>query len=323
MSIPLPAPAARVLTLEQILAVLPSLDLLPAIESAFDLYSAGQANVPPVGELLFDAPPGDAHIKYGYLLGTDTFVIKVATGFSENSRQGMPSYSGVMLVFSARSGMLETILLDGGHLTNVRTALAGAIAAKHLAPPRVERMAVIGTGVQARMQISAIADVVGCKRVTVWGRRAESVAAYRADMEAEGFTVETARSAIDAARGAQIVVTTTASTSPLLDTPDIAPGTLIIAMGSDTPAKQELTAALVGSADVCVVDSRSQCGTRGEMHHAVAAGTRTIASADELGDVIAGRARGRTSATQIVIADLTGVAVQDIAIATAVSRAVS
>jgi ornithine cyclodeaminase len=226
-----------------------------------------------------------------------------------------------MLVFSARTGMVETVLLDGGHLTNVRTAIAGAIVAKYLAPSRVDRLAVFGTGVQARMQVEAIANVLPCRTVTVWGRRREALDLCQRDMQAAGFAVTTTMDAAEAARDAQVIVMTTPSAVPLLDVAHVEPGTLIIAMGSDTPEKQELTTALVGRADVMVVDSRPQCLTRGELHHAIAAGTRTADSVVELGEVIVDRSRGRTSDTQIVIADLTGVAVQDIAIATAVARA--
>jgi ornithine cyclodeaminase len=219
--------------------------------------------------------------------------------------------------------MLETVLLDGGHLTNVRTAIAGAIAARYLAPTQVDRIAVFGTGVQARLQLEAIAKVVDCRNVTVWGRRQDALDSYQRDMAAAGFSVKTARDAATAVRGAQVVVMTTPSTLPLLDIDHVAPGTLVIAMGSDTPEKQEITTALVGRADVYVVDSRSQSLTRGELHHAIAAGTRSIDSVVELGEVIENRSRGRSNDEQVVIADLTGVAVQDIAIASAVSSALS
>ena len=314
---------ARVVPLEQIKAILPTLDLLPPIEAAFVAYSQGRATVPPVGELQFASPPGDLHIKYGYMHGDDAFVIKVATGFGENPRHGLPSYSGVMLVFSARTGMLESVLLDGGHLTNVRTAIAGAIAAKYLAPSRVDRIAVLGTGVQARMQVDEIAKIVGCRTVSVWGRSRDAAEAYRREMEAHGFSVTIADDIGGATRSAQVIVTTTPSTTPLLDVGDVSPGTLIVAMGSDTESKQEVTVALAGKADVFVVDSRSQALTRGELHHSIAAGLRVPESVVELGEVIQDRGRGRTHDSQIVIADLTGVAVQDIAISMAVSHALA
>ncbi|MCC7052136.1 MAG: hypothetical protein IT355_02645 [Gemmatimonadaceae bacterium] len=317
------APPARVIPAASIREALVGLDLLPDIEAAFVAYSQGRATVPPVGELLFDAPEGDCHIKYGHLTDGASFVVKVATGFPGNPALGLPGYSGVMLVFSAHTGMLQTVLLDGGHLTNVRTAVAGAIVARHLAPQRVERIGIFGTGVQARMQLEAIAPVVRCRHVSIWGRHTEALEAIRREMTDAGFDVTTTRDVHEAAHGAQVLVTTTASRTPYLDTVDVRAGALIVAMGSDTETKQELSAALCGRADLFVVDSRSQCLTRGELHHAIAAGTRTAASAVELGDVIAARAAGRRNDGDLVIADLTGVAVQDIAIATAVARALA
>jgi ornithine cyclodeaminase len=310
-------------SLDAILRVLPSLDLLPAIEAGFVAHAEGRALVPPVGELLFPDAPGDAHIKYGHLVGDDVFVIKVATGFPGNPARGLPSFSGVMLVFRADTGLLESVLMDEGHLTNVRTAMAGAICARHLAPTDVDRLAVFGTGVQARLQVEAIAPIVGCRKLIVWGRRDEALAAYASEMAAKGFAVETTRRVAEAADGARLLVTTTPSESPLLDDRDVAPGALVIAMGSDTAHKQELTAALLGAVDVYVADSVDQCATRGELHHALRAGTRGLADVIALGDVVRDPARGRRNPQQRIVADLTGVAVQDIAIAKAVSRALA
>ncbi len=90
--------------------------------------------MPPVGELVFEDPPGDVHIKYGYIKNDDYFVIKVASGFYDNVELGLPPADGLMLVFSQKTAQLECILLDECHLTNVRTAAAGAVVAKYLAP---------------------------------------------------------------------------------------------------------------------------------------------------------------------------------------------
>ncbi len=313
--------AARIVSLDELSAVLPALDLVPAIEAGFVAYSAGKAVVPPVGELLFDDPRGDAHIKYGYLLGDAVFVIKVATGFYANARLGLPGNSGLMLLFSATTGLLQTVLLDEGHLTNVRTALAGAVAAKWLAPADVDQIAVLGTGLQARMQAEACARVTGCRRVAVWGRRQDAVQDYADDMSAKGFDVIPARTVADATLASRLIITTTATERPLLRRADVAPGTHIIAMGSDTETKNEVDPALLGAVDRYVADSIAQCRTRGELRHAIEAGTRTADDVVELGHVIAGTAAGRTDPAQITLADLTGVAVQDIAIAKAVSAA--
>ena len=127
----------NVITLDQIKSVLPPLDLIPTIEDGFRRYSAQQAVAPPVGELLLEK--GEVHIKYGYLQGDDYYVIKVASGFYENPQLGLPSSNGMLLLFSQQTGQPEAILLDEGHLTNIRTAVAGAIAAKYLAPSQIGR----------------------------------------------------------------------------------------------------------------------------------------------------------------------------------------
>lgn len=85
--------------------------------------------VPPVGELIFDDPPGDTHIKYGYIRNDAYYVIKIASGFYDNPKLGLSATNGLMLLFSQRTGELVSILLDEGHLTNIRTAAAGAVAA--------------------------------------------------------------------------------------------------------------------------------------------------------------------------------------------------
>ena len=147
--------------------------LIAAIEEGFIAYSQGKVVVPPVGQLLFDDPPGDCHIKYGYVRGGSTFTIKVATGFYGNAALGIPSGDGIILVFSARTGQLITILDDKGFLTDARTAAAGAVAAKLLAPPRVSCIGIVGAGVQAKMQLDYLRHVLPTRRAMVWARSAK------------------------------------------------------------------------------------------------------------------------------------------------------
>ncbi len=309
----------RTISLEQIKAVLPSLDLIPAIEAGFVAYSSGQAVVPPVGELLLDT--GEVHIKYGYLQQDEYYVIKIASGFYDNPKIGLPSSNGLMLLFSQRTGELVSILLDEGHLTDTRTAVAGAIAAKHLAPEDINRIGIVGTGTQARLQLEYLKHVTGCRQVLVWGRGAPQLERYRRDMAGHEFAVETTRDTADVLRTCNLVVTCTPATAPLLQASDLRAGTHITAVGSDTPEKQELDSAILARADVVVADSISQCLVRGEIHKAIASGYITQGDLIELGDVIAGKTPGRTSEDQVTLADLTGVAVQDIVIATAVREA--
>jgi len=309
----------KTITLDQIKEILPSLDLLPAIEEGFAAYSDGKAVVPPVGELLLDK--GDVHIKYGYLKEDDYYVIKIASGFYDNSALGLPSGNGLMLLFKQETGELVSVLLDEAHLTDIRTAVAGAIAAKYLAPKNAQRIGIVGTGIQARFQLEHLKQVNSTRDVLVWGRGEEQLRQYKTDMGKHGFLVETTLDSAEILKTCNLVVTTTPATKPLLHVRDLQPGTHITAVGSDTPLKQELDAAILGHADLAIVDSISQCLERGETYQAIKAKQITSEKLIELGNVISGKASGRTSDTQITIADLTGVAVQDIKITEAVYTA--
>ena len=308
------------ITLEQIREVLPKLDLIPSMEEGFCAYSDGKAVVPPVGEMLMEK--GEVHIKYGYVQGEEFYVIKIASGFYGNPDLGLPSSNGLMLLFSQDTGALLSILLDEGHLTDVRTALAGAIAARLLAPGNIEQIGILGTGTQARLQLKYLKQVLDCRNVCVWGRSKEKLELYRSEMEAEGFQIEITSRISDVARNCNLIVCATPSKTPLLFWEDIRPGTHITAIGSDTPEKQELDPMILKHADIVVGDSLKQCELRGEIHQALKAGVLDMGKPVELGAVIAGSCKGRSSDQQVSVADLTGVAVQDIRISAAVYRSI-
>ena len=311
----------KIISIDAIRRVLPNIDILPALEAGFVAYSAGKAVVPPVGELLFEDPPGDVHIKYGYLLDDPYYVIKVASGFYRNPELNLPSGNGLMLLFSRSTGVLQSILLDEGYLTDVRTAVAGAIAAKHLAPRQIRCIGILGTGVQARLQLRYLRLVTSCRKVLAWGRHPDRLEKYRMEMEQAGFSVDTTLDAEAVTANCSLIVTATVATAPLLRDGQIRPGTHITAVGADAAHKQELDPAILKRADRVVADSLSQCRVRGEIAHALRAGLIREDHVLELGKVIAGEATGRTADSQITVADLTGVAVQDIQIAKAVFEA--
>ncbi len=311
----------QILRLDEILDAVRDTDLVSAMERAFVSYSQGKAVVPPVGELVFDSPPGDAHIKYGYVRGEPVFIVKIASGFYENTRKGLPSNSGLMLVFDSRTGLPLSVLLDEGELTNMRTAAAGATAAKHLANQNVETVGVLGAGVQARMQIEHLAKVRDFKSVCIWARRPEAAEQLVEDIQLLGFVACSASTPGDATRDSDIVVTATPTHQPLLAAADIRPGTHITAMGSDSNEKRELSGDLLQKADIVVGDSLPQCRERGEIYQALKEGVILDDQLLELGNIISGDSPGRRGENDITIADLTGVAVQDIAIANAVLSA--
>jgi ornithine cyclodeaminase len=309
---------SAVVPLAEIKKVLESLDPLPLIEAGFVAYSRGRAVVPPVGELVFEDPPGDVHIKYGYIKGGDVYVIKIASGFYDNPRRGLPTGDGLMLVFDQRTGVLQAVLLDRGYLTNLRTAVAGAVVAKYLARHDVRTVGILGAGVQGRMQLDWLRRVRRFDKAIVWGLDEAELSRYREEMESPALRIRTTLLAEEVAAAADLIVTCTPSTAPLLKAEWIRPGTHITAIGSDTAEKQELDSAILARADRVVVDSLSQSELRGEVFRAVRAGLIGREGLVELGRVIEDPALRRASDEEITVADLTGVAVQDIQISAAV-----
>ncbi len=312
---------SEIFNLGQIKEILKHVNPIEVVEEGFVAYSQGRTVVPPVGELLLENPPGEVHIKYGYIIGDDYFVIKIASGFYENEKYNLPTSSGLMLVFKQKTGELAAILLDEGYLTDVRTAAAGAIAARYLAPKNVTRIGIFGTGRQGRMQLEYLKSIVNCRDVIVWGRNQEKLTIYKKDMELFGYNIETTMNANDVASSCNLIVTATPSKTPLLLADQINKGVHITAVGSDTPEKNELDPRILQQADIVVADSISQCLSRGEIYKSIKAGLLRKEKLVELGNVILNKDLQRTSDDQITVADLTGVAVQDIQISKAVYEA--
>jgi ornithine cyclodeaminase len=287
---------------------------IDALEPAFAAYTTGAAELPTVIHLDVPEASGEIHVKAGHLHGAPSYAVKVASGFYADDP---PAIDGMVLVFDARTGAPVAILLDGGYLTDLRTGAAGGVAARHLAPTRVSTVAVVGTGAQARMQVEALAVVrPGIAEVRVWGRRHDRAASAAEDIAriVPDASVGAVGSVEEGVTGADVVVTCTAAHEALVMDPWIEAGTLVTAVGSDGEGKQELDPALLRRADLVVVDSRPQAERLGELQHAPDLADRSV----ELGEICAGTAQGRTDDRQIIVCDLTGVGVQDVAAANAV-----
>lgn len=294
-----------------------------AMERAFAAYSTGQAELPAVSHLDVPEHQGNIHIKAGHLRGGPYYAVKIVSGFLNNPQLGLPANDGMVVVFDAKTGAPCAFLLDNGFITDLRTGAAGACAAKHLARENVVRVAVIGTGGQARYQLEMLALVRNFTEVRIWGRDSAKAQACAEDLgrrrgiPACNFAVtESVQAAVE---GADIVITVTASRQPLVRAEWLSPGVTVIAVGSDEPGKQELHEDVLARADKIVADSLPQCLRLGEIHHAVESGA--IAKEKiyaELGEIIAGLKPGRTSDQEIIACDLTGVGVQDVAAASLV-----
>jgi ornithine cyclodeaminase len=287
------------------------------MQEGFIEYSNGNTVVPPVGELLFEKPKGDVHIKYGYIKNDDYYVIKIASGFYDNVTLGIPSGQGLMLLFDQKTGEPKAVLLDDGYLTDIRTAAAGALAAKYFAPKNIKGIGIIGTGMQAKLQLQYLQKHTPCHSVWVWGRNNKSTEKFVKEFSTD-FDIRIANTLSELTKNCNLIVTTTPSEIPLLKADDIQKGTHITAVGSDTEHKQELESVLLEKADIVISDSIPQSKSRGEIFRAVKDGVISEDAIIELGTAIQDSELQRTNDEQITVVDLTGVAVQDIMIAKAV-----
>lgn len=298
-------------------------DAVACVEDAFRALATKPVAMPPILRLDVPEHNGEVDVKTAYVPGLAGFAIKISPGFFDNPKKGLPSVNGLMVYFSAETGVVEAVLLDNGYLTDVRTAAAGAVAARHLSREDSAVAAILGGGVQARLQLEALALVRPIRAARIWARRADRAAATaEAATGSLGIPVTAVADAAEAVRGADIVVTTTPATSPILKAEWLTPGQHVTAMGSDAEHKNEIDPAIFAKA-VYVADSLSQTRRLGELHHAVAAGLIPEAQVfPEIGQVIAGIAGGRAAPDDLTLCDLTGTGVQDTAIATlAVARA--
>ena len=309
-----------VLTQPEIKTLLKTIDLEKVIIEGFISYSNNLAVIPPVGELLFTEPPGEVHIKYGYIKNDKYYVIKIASGFPNNTDLKLSNGQGMMLLFDQKTGKPISILLDGGYLTDVRTAIAGKICAKEFSN-KITGIGVIGTGTQAKIQLEYLSSITECKKVFLWGRSVEKAQEFKKNMIKYGFNIKISPSINFLSKNCNLIISATSSTKPLLLKEHLRRGMNIIAVGSDTELKRELGPEILSSADLIIADSLSQCRLRGEISHSLKNNEIKIDDIIELGKVLDKTRKGRTKNKQIIVTDLTGVAVQDIKIASNVFEA--
>ncbi len=258
------------------------LDLKRAIamqEEGFKLFSQGKVTVPPVGYMKMGEDLGEVHIKYGWIKGDEIFIVKIAGAYPQNKAK----VQGIILAFDAKTGVPIVVLQDEGYLTNLRTAIAGLIAAKYLAPREISSIGIIGTGVQARLQAILLKQFTSCRDLKVWGRNTQNVYNYMDEMRHAEFRVQQASSPADICKDCNLIITTTSAREPLIWAKQVRPGTHITAVGGDAPGKQEIDPEIFKISDICVVDSKSQCLDHGEAFYAYKAGMIGEADLIELG----------------------------------------
>ena len=292
-------------------------ELIPIIEDAFKSLSLGKTVMPPILRVDIEKYHGESDVKAAYIEGLDSFAVKVASGFFNNPKLGLPSSNGLMILLDSETGVIKSVLFDKGYLTDVRTAIAGAIASKYLSNPESSTVAIIGTGIQARMQLEALSLVRDIKNVNVWSRDIKKTHAY---IENVSKNINLNFTAFDntneVVNNADILITTTPSKKPLVDFSSLPKGIHITAMGSDAEEKNELEPDIIKNCDVYVPDSQAQTSILGELNHAI---KNNLIKSDmifnDLGKIIINPELGRKNNDDITVADLTGTGVQDTAIA--------
>jgi len=290
--------------------------LIPVIEDAFKNLAQGKTTMPPILRLDIEKYHGESDVKAAYIEGLDSYAIKIASGFFNNPKLGIPSSNGLMILLDSQTGVIKSVLLDKGYLTDVRTAIAGAIAAKYLSNYDSTKAGIIGAGIQAKLQLEALTLVRKINTAYIWSRDSIKTSKFVEEINNLNVNLEVCSSAEEVLRKSEIVVTTTPSKSPLIKSDWLKKGLHITAMGSDAEQKNELDPLIIKQCDLYIPDSLSQTTILGELHHAL---EKNIVSSDnaydELGNVILDSNLGRKSKDDITICDLTGTGVQDTAIA--------
>ncbi|MEU6844608.1 ornithine cyclodeaminase family protein [Streptomyces sp. NPDC046716] len=316
-------PDFAVHTADRIRAAVDLADLVEPVADAFTAYSTTEGARAPV-MVLPVALGGDAHIKAAHLPGSRHFLVKVANWFPGNRARGLPEGGGFVALFDASTGAVAAVLEDEHHLSDLRTAAAGAVCARALSRPDATRATVLGTGRQAGLQARALTLVRPIRELHVWGRdhRRATALADRLATELPHVDVVAAADPERAVRRSDIVVTATASPTPVLFGSWLRPGQHVTALGADDPDKRELDAACLRRATRVIVDSRELALCHGDLHAAVADGEITADRVDgEIGEVLADRVPGRRAPDDITVAKLIGIGPQDLAAAeTALAR---
>lgn len=289
-------------------------------KKAYMLFSKGKTITPPFTVFTIPESKGSVHFKCGYVQGDTYFAMKYSGAFYGNEKLGLSNFLGLFVVFNAKTGEVAAVIDDKGYLTDYRTAVAGAIATSSMANKNCKIVAVIGTGVQARMQIDALMNVMEIDTLKVWGRNDINVKQYIKEMKLKhpNLKIIDCKTAKDAVSDADIVYTVTYSSEPIVKAEWLKKGAHITAVGACEPDMQELDEKIFLLANTICVDSKLACFDNGELHHAVSKNCVKLNDVLELGEFLA-KPKPRKE-TDITVCDLVGVGFQDATIANAVMK---
>ncbi|WP_415853321.1 ornithine cyclodeaminase family protein [Sinomonas sp. G460-2] len=306
-----------IIGLDEIRAAATPALVFAAVRESLIAHAEARTLVPPATHLKFEAVGGDCHVKAGHVHGSRYATVKIASGFPANEKLGLPSNNGVILTFSAETGEPHSVLADEGWITAWRTAAVGALATHTLAPPEITEVGILGTGLQARLQIEWLDKLRPLGSVKVWGRRANAAQKLSADLCAAG--IDARASDLEDVMQQDCIITATASTAPLAPSAAFQQVRHVTALGADMPGKMELPSELFARATEVVTDDHEQCLEYSDFGIAVREGFIPGTADVPLGFVLRdGLGPSGRDPNALTIADLTGVGATDAAVANAV-----
>ena len=289
-------------------------ELIDPVSRAFTESSAGLAD----NGLVIMYPGehrelGDVYVKTGTLRGHDVHIVKVSPWFRSNVEREQPQ-GGFVGVFDSHTGQAVALLSEEHYLSDIRTAAAGALSARMLAPSNVETAAVLGAGVQSYWQPLALYRERPFTTLVIWARSLPKAHQLKTQLSGKlpGVDIVCSSDIESTVRGADVLITATPAREPLVQGAWLHEGQHITAVGADDPTKCELDATALRRARV-FVDAREAAAANGDIHRAICAGRYSIEElSGELGEVISGQTAGRTSDDDITIAKLVGIGAQDL-----------
>ncbi|UCC44338.1 MAG: ornithine cyclodeaminase family protein [Candidatus Zixiibacteriota bacterium] len=288
-------------------------DCFEVTENAFRYYGEGAVQMPPKSYLYFADFSGDLRCMPSYVAKIEAAGIKAVNVHPNNHNVNLPTVMASILLIDPKTGF-PLAVMDGTHVTNMRTGAAGGIATKYLAKKDCKKAAFIGAGVQAETQVAAMFIArPKISDIAIFDISTEHSHAF-AELCQEKYkvNVEVADSITAACADADVINCTTSARKPIVMKSDVAPGAHINAIGADAIGKQELEPAILKAAKV-VIDDWVQASHSGEINVPVSSGEfdrKNVAA--ELGETIAKNLKVRESDKDITVFDSTGLAVQDL-----------
>ena len=312
----------HILSRQDVQQALPMDEAVEAMKSAFAQLSTGQADVPLRAAVQVDRHNGVTLFMPAYLATDDQMAVKIVSVFNDNPANGLPLIHALVVVVDAETGRPSAVM-DGGYLTALRTGAAAGAATDLLARSDARTAAIFGAGVQGRTQLEAVCAVRDIQEAWVFDLVPEQAQAFASQMgQSLAIGVTVADTPSEAVAGADVICTATTSSAPVFEDADVRPGTHINAVGAYTPQMQEIPGETVLRAKVVIDHREASLAEAGDLLIPIAEG---LIGEDhiyaEFGEICAGLKPGRTSPDEVTLFKSVGVAVQDVAAASAVLKA--